>query len=398
MAGIVSSFARSFEFLLVTRALVGFGIGSITVSFDLLAEFLPNKNRGQFLIIIGIFWTIGSIIVGVVAWLVLNQYGWRMVTLITSVPVTISCIIALIMLPESPRWLHIMGRTSEAEDILNDVLNTNNHRQHIFVSLTPPPSPSLDEDINSDNEIDNDSLHSRWSDDTSINNHKEQTSNWPRNRYCDLVRPPIRGVFGPLCLVWGCFGFCYYAVILLVSRVNESHHTDGVSLSTEVLSLGSGHTTCDYNYLAILASAGSEVMGTVFSLYTVDRWGRVRTQVVLYSLSAISVLFMSLQGHAFLVSAISMIARCAASAASMATWVATPELFSTRHRGTAHSVANSIARVGAFLSPFLVQSHEYSVTVCCVVIAVLNVVAAGNVLLLPETGGRHLDEVSSVQT
>jgi hypothetical protein len=38
---------------------VGFGVGGAVVPFDLLAEFLPNKHRGTFLIYIEGFWTIG---------------------------------------------------------------------------------------------------------------------------------------------------------------------------------------------------------------------------------------------------------------------------------------------------------------------------------------------------
>jgi hypothetical protein len=41
------------------RAIVGFGVGGAVVPFDLLAEFLPNKHRGTFLIYIEGFWTIG---------------------------------------------------------------------------------------------------------------------------------------------------------------------------------------------------------------------------------------------------------------------------------------------------------------------------------------------------
>jgi len=33
--------------MLASRAIVGFGIGGIVVSFDLLAEYLPSQDRGE---------------------------------------------------------------------------------------------------------------------------------------------------------------------------------------------------------------------------------------------------------------------------------------------------------------------------------------------------------------
>lgn len=59
-AGLASGVSPSYSFLVVCRAIVGFGVGGAVVPFDLLAEFLPNKHRGTFLIYIEGFWTIGK--------------------------------------------------------------------------------------------------------------------------------------------------------------------------------------------------------------------------------------------------------------------------------------------------------------------------------------------------
>lgn len=53
--------APSFEVLLILRCLVGVGIGAVSIPFDLLAEFVPSSQRGEFLMFIEYFWTIGIV-------------------------------------------------------------------------------------------------------------------------------------------------------------------------------------------------------------------------------------------------------------------------------------------------------------------------------------------------
>lgn len=88
---------------------------------------------------------------------------------------------------------------------------------------------------------------------------------------------------------------------------------------------------------------------------------------------------------------LSFCARAAVMTASCATWVMTPELYPTAIRSTGHSFANSVARVGAFMSPYLVES-SISVPIVVVVLAAFSVIAAGTSFALPETKNRSLDD------
>jgi putative MFS transporter len=54
--GVLTGFATNFAMLVAFRVIVGFGLGGATIPFDLLAEFLPQSSRGQFLININYFW------------------------------------------------------------------------------------------------------------------------------------------------------------------------------------------------------------------------------------------------------------------------------------------------------------------------------------------------------
>jgi MFS family permease len=54
--GIGTGFSPNYITLLLMRALLGFGVGGLNVTFDLLAEFLPQKARGTFLTNVNYFW------------------------------------------------------------------------------------------------------------------------------------------------------------------------------------------------------------------------------------------------------------------------------------------------------------------------------------------------------
>lgn len=69
--GILSAMAPNYSWLLILRTLVGFGLGGAPVAFSLFAEFLPNKTRGISLILIEIFWTIGTVLGAGLAWFAL---------------------------------------------------------------------------------------------------------------------------------------------------------------------------------------------------------------------------------------------------------------------------------------------------------------------------------------
>ncbi|XP_005869857.1 PREDICTED: synaptic vesicle 2-related protein [Myotis brandtii] len=59
--GILSAFAPVYSWILVLRGLVGFGIGGVPQSVTLYAEFLPMKARAKCILLIEVFWAIGTV-------------------------------------------------------------------------------------------------------------------------------------------------------------------------------------------------------------------------------------------------------------------------------------------------------------------------------------------------
>lgn len=132
-AGVISGFSPDYQSLILFRFICGFGVGGLTVPFDLLAEFMPNDIRGAYLMKMEYFWCAGSMFVTGVAWLVLSQYGWRTLTFITAIPVILVSAISYFYLPESPRWLMEKGRVRDAERVIKDAIILAGGEQCQFV-------------------------------------------------------------------------------------------------------------------------------------------------------------------------------------------------------------------------------------------------------------------------
>ena len=62
-AGVISGFSPNYQSLILFRFICGFGVGGLTVPFDLLAEFMPNDIRGAYLMKMEYFWCSGSMFV-----------------------------------------------------------------------------------------------------------------------------------------------------------------------------------------------------------------------------------------------------------------------------------------------------------------------------------------------
>ena len=358
VAGIASAAAPNFTALVVLRAIVGIGVGGLTVPFDLLAEFSPNEVRGRFLLTIEYFWTAGSVFVVGMAWAVLDSYGWRTLTYITAIPVIISCIISVRYLPESPLWLMEKGKVEEAEKVLKEA--------SVFNGTPLPPDFKL-----------------------IASTHSSEISDVPAHLLIgELIGPRYRRRVLPLWVVWISFGLAYYGIILFVTRVYQADNDDTDE---------DEGPSCEFDYQDIFINSIMEVVGIFVATLTIDRFGRIITQFGGYITACVGVLFMGIGSSAGVVFTFGLFARAGIMAASCATWVMTPELFGTDVRATAHSSSNVIARLGALASPYVVDS-DLPIPVIGVILSVFCGIAALAVVMLPETNNINLDAAGNKDT
>jgi hypothetical protein len=184
---------------------------------------------------------------------------------------------------------------------------------------------------------------------------------------------------------WFFYGFCYYSVILFSMRVFAD--TNRTEVSTQA---------CSFQYGELFIGALVEVGGVLCCTLVIDRFGRLPTLRWSYGFCALAAFALSALMPIlprYLIILISYVARCSILCGVSATWLSTPEYFSTSTRVTAHAVASGVSRVGSFIAPFVTQSSASTREVAFILgIASLAVVLSTS--FLPETRGMTLGKMN----
>lgn len=71
--GILTAFCNTYPQILMVRFMVGCGVGGLTVPYDALGEFMPSSRRGKNMLATSFFWTAGSLLVPLFAWLTIGR-------------------------------------------------------------------------------------------------------------------------------------------------------------------------------------------------------------------------------------------------------------------------------------------------------------------------------------
>ena len=330
--GLASVFAQDFTWLLVLRFLTGAAVGgTLPVDYAMMAEFLPPRNRGRWLVWLEGFWAIGTIVIALTAWIAAT-YGaaapWRWIFAIAAIPALIGVFLRL-WVPESPMYLVRQGRAAEAKAVVDRVLAANGMRTlPAGAELIPAPVPAGAE----------------------------------RSIFSAILRMRTIGVM----IVWFMASVSYYGVFVWVPG----------QLATEGFGFVRG-----YGFLVILALA--QIPGYALAAWGVEALGRRATLMGFLILSAAGCfLFTLASGTAMIAGALILM-----SFALLGTWGAlyafTPELYPTHLRGTGMGTASAMARLGGILAPSLlavVFARGFGFAIG--VFAVLLLVAAAALLLV----------------
>jgi len=352
--GLGTAFCQGYTSLLLVRFMVGFGIGGLTVPFDVLSEFLPTNSRGKYLLLIEYFWTAGSMSVPIIAYLTLELLNsWRVFVAVCSIPCIVSFVVSQMYVPESPRWLISRGRNTEALAILRAAAAVNGNDPEI---VFPP-----------------------W---CILKDEQEESSS-----FLELLKPKWRSLTLTLWATWFGFAFCYYGAVMTITKIFDNSNGDDAD--------DDGGDTFGFDYLAIFISSTSELVGTALAIALVDRIGRIPTQVCCYSIGGISIFFLCLladTSQRMILVTIAFIVRVNEMIATCVTWISTSEVLSTEIRTTGHSASNAMARIGGFVCPYLVAGNV-SFRDLGIVMILIHFGVAFCASRLPETKGVELGKV-----
>jgi len=128
LAGLLSALAPNYGIFLTLRFISGIGIGgSLAIIITYASEFISAKWRGKYLGFLSVFWTIGKITVGGVAYFILplgckitinlgalELHSWNVFLVIASIPALLGAGV-FALLPESP--LHLLRAHKEQKAI-----------------------------------------------------------------------------------------------------------------------------------------------------------------------------------------------------------------------------------------------------------------------------------------
>jgi putative MFS transporter len=106
-------------FLTACRFFMGLGLGAaFPAGYSSLTEYTPPHMRGKYQSYVGLIANTGTLVASVINLAVLPVAGWREVFIICGIIGTFVVVMVCIGMKESPRWLAIMGRNDEADQIV----------------------------------------------------------------------------------------------------------------------------------------------------------------------------------------------------------------------------------------------------------------------------------------
>jgi putative MFS transporter len=137
LASLASAVAPNMTALILLRFLMGLGLGAeVVVGYSMMAEFFPAPIRGKWSGMMCTLVTAGLPVSAFLAWLLVPNFGWRIMFLLGAVGSAVAWFLRR-ELPESPRWLVVMGRDAEADAVV-----ARFEREAGFASIgNVPPAP-----------------------------------------------------------------------------------------------------------------------------------------------------------------------------------------------------------------------------------------------------------------
>ena len=345
---LVCAFAFDYRSLLVFRTIQGIGLGGeVPVAAVFISELAKARGRGRFVLLYEMVFAIGLVAASLVGLWVVPRLGWQYMFAIGALPGLLALVLRR-LLPESPRWLAVRGRYSEAEAAMAHI---ESETQKATGQPLPPAKPVVS----------------------------------------TLAKPAsLADLFGPLYLrrtlvVWVMW-FCSYSV----------NYGLAIWLPTVYRTVFKLPLEQSLRYGLITQAVG--LLGTLICALVIDHVGRRLWFASSFAAAtvALAALAMYPAPTAEQVLTCMTIAYFFISSVNIGVYLYTPELYPTRVRALAVGTATAWLRFASIIGPTVVGTMIASglPAVFLTFAVVAGIAAAITGLFAVETKGRVLEEAS----
>ncbi|GAC1454312.1 MAG: MFS transporter [Ktedonobacterales bacterium] len=143
---LIAALSVSFGMFITFRFLTAIGVGAEYAAVNTaISEFIPAKWRGRTNAGVMSFWNIGAIFSAVISLVFINilpdNVGWRLAFAFGAIAAVLIVWLRRAV-PESPRWLVMRGRMTEAERVVGEIEEWVACEKHIAVADLPPAAPA----------------------------------------------------------------------------------------------------------------------------------------------------------------------------------------------------------------------------------------------------------------
>src|SRR5437868_10146435 len=115
---LVCALAWDYNSLLAFRTIQGIGLGGeVPVAAVFISELAKAQGRGRFVLLYELVFPVGLVAASLSGLWVVPHLGWQWMFYIGALPALLALVLRA-LLPESPRWLAVHGRTAEAERVI----------------------------------------------------------------------------------------------------------------------------------------------------------------------------------------------------------------------------------------------------------------------------------------
>lgn len=384
IGALLMGLAPSFPFLMMGRIIAGIGVGfALMIAPVYTAELSPAMSRGFLTSLPEVFITFGILLGYIVNYALSSlpsHINWRLMLGLAAIP-SIVVGLGVMAMPESPRWLAMQGRVSEAKQVLIKTSNTMDEAELRFEEITKAASilvtsPTVSPDL-------------------------AHESNWRgQGVWRELLFSPSRPIRRMLIAAIGINFF-----------MQASGNDAVIYYCPEVFKAAGIHSKKELFGVNVIMGLAKTFFVLLSALY-LDRFGR-RPLLLLGSVGMVVSLVGLGLGSKFLEHSDSkptwaivlcIVAVCAdvsffSIGLGPITWVYSSEIFPMRLRAQGASLAISVNRLvsGVVSMTFLTISKKITFGGMFFVLA--GIMVAGTVffyVFLPETKGKSLEEMGAV--